>query len=143
MKKYIIALALLIPLVTLAGAGLGMSAPRAFNLGELKKGYCYDVGIVSIINYRGDETGTYQMSVTYHQDWSEMRTPADWIVYTPQRFTLEPNEAQAVEIDVCIPKKVVTGDYGSYLEAGVESDGNIKGAVATKLFFTVVNRRVK
>ena len=141
MKKLIVFL-LLFPLTALAGAGLGMSAPT-FNLGELKKGYCYDVGIVNIINYQGDETGTYQMSVTYHEDWPEMRTPAEWIVYTPQTFMLEPNEWQAVQVDVCIPKKAIKGDYGSFLEAGVESDGNIKGAVATKLFFTVVSKKVK
>ena len=100
MKKYIIVLALLVPFIALAGAGLGLSAPRAFELGDLKKGYCYDVGIINISNYKGDETGTYHMSVTYHQDWPEMRTPSDWIVYTPQTFTLEPNEVQSVEIDV-------------------------------------------
>ena len=143
MKKYIIVGLLILPLMALAGAGIGMSAPNSFNLGELKKGYCYNVGAVTVGNHQGDETGTYRMSVTYSSSLPEIKTPADWVVYTPQIFTLEHNEWQLVEIDVCIPNKVTIGDYGSFIEAGVESSGNVGAAVATKLFFTVVNHKVK
>lgn len=142
MKKYIITGLILLPLIALAGAGLGMSA-STFNLGELKKGYCYDVGTVGVVNYQGDEMGTYHMSIAYHQDWPEIRTPADWVVFTPQTFMLEPSEWQTVGVDVCIPRNATKGDYGSFLVAEVESSGNVNPAVGTKLFFTVVNRRVK
>ena len=143
MKKIIIVLsliALLTPLSVLAKAGIGLSSAR-FNLGELKKGQCYDVGSMVIFNYQGTCQGTYEMDVTYQHLQPEHRIPRDWIVYTPILFTLDPNQNQLVDVDLCIPNKARRGDYFAYLEAHMLSGGNISAAVATKLNFTVVNGR--
>lgn len=141
MKKIIIILILLaIPLSVSAKAGLGLSAPR-FNLGELKKGQCYDIGTMVIFNYQGTSQGTYEMDVTYLHLQPERRIPRDWIIYTPTLFTLEPNLYQLVDVDLCIPNRARRGDYFAYLEAHLLSDSYISIAVATKLNFTIVNGR--
>jgi len=139
MKKLIIVLLLLaFPLSVLAGAGLGLSAPT-FKLGELIKGRCYDVGVMTVRNFQGDETGTYNMDVTYLQDAPERRIPREWVTFTPQTFSLEPNEFQTVDVDLCMPHNAKKTDYFAFLEVGLVSSGNINIAVATKLYFTVVS----
>lgn len=138
MKKLII-IFLLIPFMVSAGAGLGLSS-ATFRLGDIRKGQCYDVGNMYVINYRGDESGFYNMSVTYLSDAPERRIPQDWITYTPQRFELQPNEGQMVNVDLCIPHRARKGDYFSYLEAGLETSGYVGIAVATKLYFTITNK---
>lgn len=141
MKKIIVILILLaIPLTVSAKAGLGLSAPR-FDLGELKKGKCYNVGKMLVINYQGTSQGTYEMDVTYQHLQPEWRIPKDWVIYTPSLFTLEPNLYQLVGVDLCIPNRARRGDYFAYLEAHLLLDSYISIAVATKLNFTVVNGR--
>lgn len=139
MKKLIFIL-LLVPFVVSAGAGLGLSSAR-FNMGDIRKGACYDVGNMYVINYGGDESGWYNMSVSYLSNAPERRIPQNWITYTPQRFELQPNEGQLVNVDLCIPHRARKGDYFSYLEAGLETTGYVGIAVATKLYFTVDNRK--
>lgn len=140
MKKLIALLLLLTPLTVFAGAGLGLSAPR-FDLGMIRKGDCYDVGKLTVLNWRGDETGFYQMSVTYLDKQPEYRVPRDWVIYTPQSFYIEVGGYQQVDVDLCVPKNAKKGDYFAYIEAGLSSDGNIGVAVATKLRFSLTARK--
>ena len=136
MKKYIIFLALLVPIVAMASVSIGLSAPRLFDLGTVHPNRVYDVGKVTVVN-TGDAYGCFKMNVSYLQDQEGLRTPADWILYTPSNFCLEPKTTQVVDIKLYPHKPFKRGRYFNYLEACTDFGNNVGACVATKLYFSL------
>lgn len=128
------------PVSARLGVGVGTGAIQVEE--DLRPGGIYDLPPISVFN-TGDETADYAISVAWHQDQPEKRPVEEWFHFMPERFTLEPGQAQAVEIQLHMPVRVEPGDYFAYIEAGplqtAESgEATIGLAAATKLDFTVV-----
>ena len=135
MKKLLILL-LFIPFMASASAGIGMSS-TSFDYEELRKGFCYDIGYMVIRNM-GDEQGLYKAIVTYMSDQPEKRTPSNWIVYTPQIFTVKAGEYEIVYVQLCNTRRAKKGDYSSFLEVDLITGGRVNVGVAVKYKFKVV-----
>ncbi len=129
------------PLDALAKIGVGMGAGEIRITEPIKPGGIYTLPNLRVFN-TGDETTTYGMSVTYHQDHPESRPGKDWFTFSPPTFTVEPGQSQEVEITMLVPVKTDPGDYFAFVESGpVAENGpgtSVGVAVATKLYFNVV-----
>lgn len=130
--------------IALASFGVGLSAPRRYELGKIKPNEEIHLGQVAVFNM-GDEYGCYKMGVSSLTDQPEKRVPKEWVTYTPEEFCLDPydptRDYQLVAIDVkVIPKirldKGLKGDYFSFLEA-CTYQGSFGACAATKLFFSI------
>lgn len=145
MKKiiapFIAVLLLISPMFALASVGVGVNLGKIKIEQELKPGGIYKFPVIGVIN-TGDESGDYELAVTYHQDQPELRPAEEWFNFNPASFALAPGEAQNVEIQLSLPVKMKPGDYFAYLEAHpvvVAGPGTTIGvAAATKTYFTVV-----
>jgi len=143
MKKIIILILtifLIAPLVALAGVGVGVNLGK-INIDEpLKPGGIYNFPSIGVIN-TGDESGDYELAVTYHQDQAELRPAQEWFSFSPAAFQLEPGQSQSVAVQLTLPMRVKPGDYFAYLEAHpVKKAGpgtTIGVAAATKAYFTI------
>ena len=144
MKKYIL-LALLVTIFFPAfaqakiGVGVGTGEIRVDEI--LKPGLIYRLPPLTVIN-TGDVTSDYEVEVSYRETQDELKIPQEWIKFEPKTFTLEPSDAQAVDVSIDLPVKAVPGEYFSYLEAhplkeqqtGVTSIGV---AAAARLYFEI------
>ena len=122
-----------------AGVGVGVNVARIAVADLLKPGGGYTLPSVGVIN-TGDQSGDYEVYVTYLHDQPQRRPPGDWFDLQPQRFFLEPNQTQRVAIRLDLPSGAEPGDYFAFLEARpvTETSGvSIGVAAATKLSFTV------
>ncbi|MGC9605640.1 MAG: hypothetical protein ABSF56_02705 [Minisyncoccia bacterium] len=120
------------------GVGMGSSEIRITD--SVKPGGIYKLPTLRIFN-TGDETTTYGMDVSYHEDYKQIRPAPGWFTFSPTTFTLDAGKSQDVSITMVVPVKAVPGDYFAFLEGGPVSSnkpGTTVGvAVAAKLFFTV------
>lgn len=126
-------------LVSYAQVGVGVSLSEISVDEPLTPGGIYRLPSVGVIN-TGKEPGDYEVEVSYSSEQKELKPPAEWVIFEPKSFHLEPGEAQQVAITLQIPVKAKPGDYFAYLEAHPVSKGKgvtIGVAAATKLHFTV------
>ena len=142
MKKLLLILFLFFFFVTpvLAAIGVGFSIPNKIELGKVKPNQKYDIWEAFVVN-TGDEYGCYKMNVSYLQDQIEKRVPKEWIIYNPQEFCLNPEEAKLVDIDLFVDPAIkldnkLKGHYFSFLEACTYG-GNLGACVTTKLYLTI------
>lgn len=130
-----------IPFGAFGSVGVGVNLGK-INIEEpLKPGGIYSFPVIGVIN-TGDETGDYELAVTYHQDQPELRPKEEWFNFSPSSFQLEPGESQNIVIKLSLPMKMKPGDYFAYLEAHpviTAGPGTTIGvAAATKTYFTVI-----
>lgn len=150
MKKYriIFSALLLVALLTtlnvsnvIAKIGVGVGTGKIQVTEKLKPGQIYVLPSITVLN-TGDETGTYAISVAYHEQQPEIMPPREWFSFEPKNFVLEPGKAQVVEIRLDVPVKTIPGDYFAYLEASpdiksISGQTSIGVAAASKLYFTI------
>ena len=124
-----------------AKVGVGIGTGKIIVDEPLKAGMINSLPSISVVN-TGDVTSDYKLSVQYHQDQPEKQPLESWFVFSPNNFTLEPNEVQVVDISLHLPLQVEPGEYFAYLEAApviLAQDGNsqVGIAAAAKLYFTI------
>ena len=128
------------PHLAFASIGVGVNLGKIEIDEPLKPGGIYNFPSIGVIN-TGDEPGDYELAVTYHQDQPELRPLAEWFIFTPSSFRLEPGESQSVAVRLALPLKMTPGEYFAYLEAHpviIAGPGTTIGvAAATKTYFTV------
>lgn len=144
MKKIIllnllIGLLIALPLSAKVGVGVGLGKIEVDE--PLSPGGIYKLPAISVLN-SGDESGEYEMEVTFQEDQPEKRPGASWFSFSPERFPLDAGQSQTVNIALTLPTSVTPGDYFAYLEAhpvkkAAEGGTTIGIAAATKTYFTV------
>lgn len=127
--------------IVLARIGVGVNTGKIQVKEKLQAGMIYELPPITVIN-TGDEPGDYETTVSYHQDQTELRPKKDWFIFSPQKFHLDPDKAQIVEVKINLPLTIEPGDYFAYLEAhplkNVQKGATSLGvAAASKLYFTV------
>ena len=131
---------LILPSLAFSGVGVVVNLGKIEIDEPLKPGGIYNFPSIGVIN-TGDETGDYELAVTYHQDQPEQRPAAEWFTFSPSSFQLKPGESQSVAVQLALPLKMTPGDYFAYLEAHPvikAGPGTTIGvAAATKTYFTV------
>ena len=90
----------------------------------------------------GNESSDYGVELASMTEQEELQPPAEFIVFSPTSFHLEPGANQVVSLSLDIPVKARPGDYLAYVEAHPVATGGGGGmqigvAAATKLYFTV------
>lgn len=131
----------------LARIGVGVGVGKIIVDQPLKPGIIYTFPPIIVIN-TGDEPAEYTTSVQYHSGQETnpdmgLKPPAEWFVFEPAIFSLEPGKSKSVEVTVSLPLKAPPGKYFAYLEAQPvqRAEGGItliRVAAAAKLWFTVV-----
>lgn len=140
---FIIATAILLPVMVLADVGVGVALGKIRVEHPLKPGMVYEVAELPVLN-TGNEAGDYEVTIQYHRDQPELPPPAEWFSFTPQHFSLEPAGVQKVRVVISLPLKgVKPGDYFAFLQARPVVEKTVAGGVsisiaaASKLWFTV------
>lgn len=132
---------LVFPIVSLAGAGVGINLGKIEIDQPLKPGGIYNFPAIGVIN-TGDTAGEYELAITYHQDQPQMRPVQEWFNFSPAKFHLEPGQSQTVAVKLSLPIKTKPGDYFAYVEAHPiikAGPGTTIGvAAATKTYFKVM-----
>lgn len=146
MRK-ILAVALLVlaclafPASALASVGVGVGTGRISIKEDIKAGSIYNLPPITVFN-TGTENATYTMAVTLNEKQPELKPDPKWFTFSPQQFTLTPNQSQTVVPTFHPPLVTPPGAYFAYLEAHpdqtVQQGATAVGvAAATKLSFTV------
>lgn len=143
MKKTIILfliITLFVPMMALAGIGVGVNLGKIEINAPLKPGGIYNFPSIGVLN-TGDIASRYELAVTYHQDQPQLRPKQEWFSFSPVSFNLEAGASQNVAIKLTVPIRVKPGDYFAYLEAHpivIAGPGTTIGvAAATKAYFTI------
>jgi hypothetical protein len=125
-----------------ARIGVGVGTGKIQLDEGLNSGTLYELPSITVLN-TGDESGEYELDVTFHEQQKEMRPNKEWFKFSPEIFLLEPGEVKEVKIQLKLPIKTVPGNYFAYIEARplatVKSKGgaNIGVAAASKLYFDI------
>lgn len=124
-----------------ATLGVGVGTGKIQVNDKLRPGVIYDLPSISVLN-TGDEKATYSMGVAYHEKQAQLAPPKSWFTFTPDRFELEPTQAQLVKITLTLPVKTDPGDYFAYIEARPlrsteNGESQVSIAAASKLTFSV------
>ena len=101
----------------------------------------YNLPSLQVVN-TGSEASDYEVELAVMAEQEELQPPADFIIFSPTAFHLEPGANQVVSLSLDIPVKAKPGDYLAYIEAHPVATGGGGGmqigvAAATKLYFTV------
>lgn len=143
MKKFIIfllAVALIFPLMVLARIGVGVAIGKIEVKEPLKPGGVYNLTPLIVLN-TGDEPADYEIKIAYHSEQPQLQPAQEWFSFSPSPFHLEPGQSQNVAVKLTLPVKTEPGDYFAYLEAHpIVKAGpgvTIGVAAATKLYFTI------
>ncbi len=136
----IVTLALLpISAVAQEGVGVGVNVGSIEVDERLLSGDSYRLPSVGVVN-TGHVAADYSLHVTYREAQPELRPPEDWFDFDPDRFPLDPDPVQSVQVSVSIPGSAEPGDYFAFLEASPINEGEgvtVGVAAAVKLSFTV------
>jgi len=143
----ILSIGLLLPVLALGRIGVGVGTGKIVVNKPLKPGLIYDLPSLSVMN-TGDEPGNYGVSIEYHEGQEArsdmgLKPSREWFNFEPEKFYLEPGQAQQVKIKLTLPLKgVKPGAYFVYLEGhpikkDVAGQTSIGVAAAAKLYFTV------
>jgi hypothetical protein len=122
-----------------ADRGVGINLGRIAVDDRLAPGGSYSLPVLGVIN-TGDESGDYEVVITYHEGQQDIPVPQAWFLFRPQRFWLEAGEAQTVEISLALPTGADPGDYFGFIEAHPVAEGegiSIGLAAVTELSFSV------
>jgi len=150
MKKFsflIFGLVFFLPVLVLARIGVGVGTGKIVVDQPLKPGLIYTLPSLVVLN-TGDEPGEYGVSIEYHEGQEAnpemgLKPAKEWLSFEPEKFHLEPGQAQQVKIKLSLPVKgVKPGQYFAYLEGhpvkkDVAGQTTIGVAAAAKLYFRV------
>lgn len=125
-----------------AKIGVGVGTGKIQVEDKLKPGMIYELPSLTVLN-TGDEEGDYEAAVTYHEKQKELRPAEKWFDFSPEKFHLEPGEAQEVKIKLNLPVRTAPGEYFAYLEGhpvkkSEAGQTRVGVAAAAKLYFTVL-----
>lgn len=129
------------PPQVLGKIGVGVGTGK-INVDErLLPGIIYKIPAITVIN-TGDEKSSYELVVSQRETQPELKPESSWISYSPEKFDLEPDEVQVVDVTINLPITAQPGDYFAFLEAHPvkNQDGkstSVSIAAASKLYFTV------
>lgn len=138
--------AFLLPFPLLASIGVGIGTGKIIIEEVLKPGSTYELPALPVLN-TGDEPGTYEVSIEYHEKQPEKMPKGEWFTFTPPSFHLEPGGSQIVQAALTLPIKTEPGDYFAYVEAhptrkADDGQSRVGVAAAAKLYFTVAPANV-
>jgi hypothetical protein len=150
MKKFsflIFGVVFFLPVLVLARIGVGVGTGKIVVDQPLKPGLIYTLPSLMVLN-TGDEPGEYGVSIEYHEGQEAnpemgLKPAKEWLSFEPEKFHLEPGQAQQVQIKLSLPVKgVKPGQYFAYLEGhpvkkDVAGQTTIGVAAAAKLYFRV------
>lgn len=125
-----------------AKIGVGVGTGKIKVDEQLKPGIIYNLPLITVIN-TGDMPSDYSVSVAYQTGQPELLPKADWFLFSPQKFHLDPGKGQAVDIKLNLPISVQPGNYFAFLEAqpflkAQKGQTSIGIAAASRLYFKVV-----
>ena len=130
-----------------ANIGVGVGTGKIVVDEELKPGSVYRLPPISVLN-TGDVSGEYSVRITYHTNQEELQPPKAWFRFSPEKFNLEPDQQQIVEVTLDVPVNAVPGDYFAYVEAFPLSNSatgsvtTVGIAAASKLYFEITPANV-
>jgi len=125
-----------------ASIGVGVGTGKIVVNDVLKPGQIYILPSLTVLN-TGDETSSYKVSITYHEQQPELMPAQDLFQFSPETFELAPGEAKVVDIRLNLPLKIEPGKYFAYLEASpaattsTASGTSVGVAAAAKLYFEI------
>lgn len=136
----------LLPLPLFAAIGVGIGTGKIVVEEPLKPGGSYDLPALPVLN-TGDEPGTYEVTIEYHENQPELKPEREWFSFTPASFSLDPSGSQIVEVALTLPLKTEPGDYFAYVEAhptrkADDGQSRVGVAAAAKLYFKVAPANV-
>ena len=132
----------LVPQTVQGQIGVGVNVGSIKVDENLSPGGSYKLPAVGVINTE-HEVAEYSLRIIYRSEQEELKPPADWFDFNPDRFRLEPDESQNVVVSINPSVNARPGDYFAFIEAYPLStiqgqEGVALGiAAATKLSFTV------
>ena len=91
--------ALLAPGTALAQAGVGVNVGKIQVDETISPGGSYTLPSIGVIN-TGHDSSEYGLRITYRSEQEELKPPEDWFSFNPDRFRLEANKAQNVDINL-------------------------------------------
>jgi hypothetical protein len=125
----------------IAKVGVGVGTGKIVIDQNLKSGSIYDLPPLTVFN-TGDVATEYRVEAAYHEQQPELKPSREWFSFTPNKFSLQPGEAQEVKIQLHLPVKTEPGTYFAYLESspvatGESGNTRVGIAAAAKLYFQV------
>lgn len=152
MKKLFVVLFALLGICILSTAayaaiGVGVGTGKIVVNDILKPGQIYILPSLTVLN-TGDETATYKVSISYHEQQPELRPAENLFQFSPESFELAPGDAKVVGIKLNLPLKIEPGKYFAYLEASPDattsttSGTSVGVAAAAKLYFEIAPANV-
>jgi len=132
----------LLSTVVSAKIGVGVGTGKIVVNDILKPGQIYILPSLTVLN-TGDETSTYKVSITYHEQQPELMPSQDLFRFSPETFELAPGDAKVVNIKLDLPLKIEPGKYFAYLEASPTATAqtttgtSVGVAAAAKLYFEI------
>jgi hypothetical protein len=130
----------------LATGALLVAASTGVDLAEirvdetLRPGEVYQLPSVGVLN-TGDQAGSYEATIAHVGGQAELAPSADWFLFEPQSFDLEPGTSTRVAIGLHLPVGAREGDYSVLIEVHpvIGAGGaTVRGeGAATKLHFSV------
>jgi hypothetical protein len=123
--------------------GVGISTGEIAVATRLAPGAGYSLPRISVSN-TGDETTTYQLTVTYVEGQRQRRPALDWFDFDPGLFVLGAGESRQVNVAISVPRDAEPGEYFALLQAKTVADAgsgqtSVGVAAATKLSFAVAS----
>jgi hypothetical protein len=129
----------LLPAPSQADRGVGVTLGAVAFDEPLARGGGYDLPAFGVLN-TGDESGVFEVVITYLQDQTQFEPAVSWFSIAPKRFSLDPRQIRNVDIRLMVPTDAKPGDYFAFIEAHSvsQSEGvTIGAAAAAKLSFTI------
>jgi len=132
----------LLSTVVSAKIGVGVGTGKIVVNDILKPGQIYILPSLTVLN-TGDETSTYKVSITYHEQQPELMPSQTLFRFSPETFELAPGDAKVVNIKLDLPLKIEPGKYFAYLEASPTATAqtttgtSVGVAAAAKLYFEI------
>lgn len=127
-------------LLSTADRGVGVTVGEMTVETVLSPGVGYSLPNIGVIN-SGDEAGEYRISIGYLANQRERRPSADWFVFSPDGFSLEPGHSLDVAGRLIVPSDAEPGEYFALVKAQTvsqtEGGTSVGVAAATKVSFSV------
>lgn len=125
-----------------ADIGVGISNGKIVVDEELKPGFIYELPPITVFNM-GTERAEYGINLQYAQNQQELEPGQNWVSFSPNVFSLSPDESQKVTAHLTIPISAKPGEYFAFIDAHPYAETQngamtIGVAAGAKLYFTVV-----
>ena len=125
-----------------ADRGVGVTVGEMTVQTVLTPGAGYSLPDIGVIN-TGDEASEYSLTIGYLAEQPQRQPAADWFVFSPERFALEPGASTDVVARLIVPSDAEPGEYFALVKAQTVSRSaggtSVGVAAATKVSFSVVD----